>query len=330
MTAARLLAAGVVIAALLAQSLQTVLAQDASTYYTVMHPEQFKTDWAGFYRQADARTAAVRAQVRHTLDIPYGADVKQRLDIYYPDAKRDATQNPKRVQAPRARAPVFLFLHGGGFREGDRAQYGFVAKPFADHGVISVIASYRLTGGGFSYPAQRDDARLAVLWLYHHIARYGGDPERIYIGGHSSGAILAADLGVDLGWLEHEGVPKRVLRAIVPISAPYDLRTPANPVEPNVFWSGYTPSAQTRAEASPSLHILDPVAAALVVAGSTENEGYDDYVGSSKDFVAELAAHGVQAQFLSLPGAGHRDTVWALGDADSVLFPAVLRLINGP
>jgi acetyl esterase/lipase len=307
----------VLLAALLAHAAPGALAQDVSTYYTVMHPEQFKTDWTGFYRQADARTALVRSQLRHELDIPYGADIKQRLDIYFPDHLR-----PK--------APVFLFLHGGGFREGDRAQYGFVAKPFADHGVISVIASYRLTGGGFSYPAQRDDARLAVLWLYHHIARYGGDPERIYIGGHSSGAILAADLGVDLGWLEHEGVPKRVLRAIVPISAPYDLRTPANPVEPNVFWSGYTPSAQTRAEASPSLHILDPVAAALVVAGSTENEGYDDYVGSSKDFVAELAAHGVQAQFLSLPGAGHRDTVWALGDADSVLFPAVLRLINGP
>ncbi len=309
--------ARVLLAALLAHAAPGALAQDVSTYYTVMHPEQFKTDWTGFYRQADARTALVRSQLRHELDIPYGADIKQRLDIYFPDHLR-----PK--------APVFLFLHGGGFREGDRAQYGFVAKPFADHGVISVIASYRLTGGGFSYPAQRDDARLAVLWLYHHIARYGGDPERIYIGGHSSGAILAADLGVDLGWLEHEGVPKRVLRAIVPISAPYDLRTPANPVEPNVFWSGYTPSAQTRAEASPSLHILDPVAAALVVAGSTENEGYDDYVGSSKDFVAELAAHGVQAQFLSLPGAGHRDTVWALGDADSVLFPAVLRLINGP
>ena len=99
-------------------------------------------------------------------------------------------------------------------------------------------------------------------------------------------------------------------------------------MEPNVFWSGYTPSAQTRAEASPSLHILDPVAAALVVAGSTENEGYDDYVGSSEAFVARLAAHGTRARFLSLPGAGHRDTVWALGDENSELFRSVLRLIN--
>jgi len=308
--------ASVLMVALLAQAAQTVVAQDASTYYTVMHPEQFKTDWTGFYRQADARTAAVRSQLRHELDIPYAADVKQRLDIYFPDKRR-------------AKAPVFLFLHGGGFREGDRAQYGFVAKPFADRGVISVIASYRLTGGGFSYPAQRDDARLAVLWLYHNIARYGGDPERIYIGGHSSGAILAADLGVDRAWLEQAGAPKRLLRAIVPISGPYDLRTAANSVEPNVFWSAYTPTAESRVQASPSLHILDPVPAALVAAGSTENEGYDDYVGSSEAFVAQLAAHGTRARFLSLPGAGHRDTVWALGDEHSELFQAVLRLIRG-
>ncbi len=308
--------ARVLLAALLAHAAPGALAQDVSTYYTVMHPEQFKTDWTGFYRQADARTALVRSQLRHELDIPYGADIKQRLDIYFPDHLR-----PK--------APVFLFLHGGGFREGDRAQYGFVAKPFADHGVISVIASYRLTGGGFSYPAQRDDARLAVLWLYHNIARFGGDPERIYISGHSSGAILVADLGVDRGWLAQAGAPKRLLRAIVPISGPYDLRTAGNPVEPNVFWSGYTPTAELRAQASPSLHIQDPVPTALVVAGATENEGYDDYVGSSEAFVARLAAQGTRARFLSLPGAGHRDTVWALGDENSELFRSVLRLING-
>jgi len=299
----------------LPQAAQTALAQDASTYYTVMHPEQFKTDWTGFYRQADAATAAVRSQVRHVLDIPYGSDVKQRLDLYLP-AKT------------RAKAPVFLFLHGGGFREGDRAQYGFVAKPFADHGVVSAIASYRLTGSGFRYPAQRDDARLAVLWLYHNIARYGGDPEQIYIGGHSSGAILSADLGVNRAWLEQAGAPKRLLRAIVPISGPYDLRTAANPIEPNVFWSEYTPTAESRVEASPSLHIADPVPMALVVAGSQEIEGYDDYVGSSEAFVGQLRAQGTHAQFLSLPGAGHRETVWALGDERSALFQAVLRLIN--
>jgi acetyl esterase/lipase len=254
-------------------------------------------------------------QVRHELDISYGTNIKQRLDIYFP-------------AQTSANAPVYLFFHGGGFREGDRAQYGFVAKPFSEKGIISVVASYRLTGEGFKYPVQRDDARLAVAWLYKNIQRFGGDPRRIYIGGHSSGGILVADLGVDRRWMRGAGLPKEVVRAIIPVSAPYDLRTPGNAVEKTVFWSGYTPSAQLRRLASPSLHITDPVPAALVAAGAKEVDGYDNYVGSSEVFVRRLTAHGVQAKFMALPEAGHRESVLALGDEKSELSREIIRLIN--
>jgi acetyl esterase/lipase len=292
-------------------------AQDASQYYTVQHPEKFKTDWTGFYRQADASTAAVRSELPHKLDLQYGANVKQRLDLYFPK------------KAPSS-APVFLFLHGGGFREGDRAQYGFVAKPYALSGIIVAVASYRLTGDGFKYPSQREDAQLAVAWLYRNIKQYGGNPDRIFVGGHSSGAILAADIGGNRTWLARSGVPKHALRGIAPVSGPYDLRTPGRPSEENVFWSGYTPTPELRAQASPILHIADPVPAAVVAAGSAENEGYDDYVASSKDFVAKLLTHGTHAQFLSLDGAHHKDTVLALGDEKSELSQAIIQMINAP
>lgn len=231
-------------------------AQDASTYYTVQHPEQFKIDWGAFYRQADAKTAAVRAQLPHYLNLAYGQDVKQRLDLYLP------TKKP-------AHAPVFLFLHGGGFREGDRAQYGFVAKPFADHGVITAVASYRLTGDGFKYPDQPHDTQLAVEWLYRNIAKYGGDPDRLYVGGHSAGAILSADIGVDRAWLKSAGIPTRVLRGIAPISGPYDLRTAGRPGED----SAYAPTTELKEQASPLLHIVDPAPAAVIALGSAENLG---------------------------------------------------------
>jgi arylformamidase len=289
-------------------------AQDAATYYTVQHPEQFKTNWTAFYAQADAMTAAVRAKLKHELDVPYGTDVKQRLDLYFPPHAS-------------AHAPVFVFFHGGGFREGDRAQYGYVAKPLAAHGIITAVASYRLTGQGFKYPAQRDDARLAVRWVYRHIAHYGGDPRRIVIGGHSSGAIMVADLGMDRAWLGALGIPKQALRGIVPVSGPYDLRTLRHPDEPNVFWSGYAPTEAERAAASPLLHIGDPVRAALIAAGALEHEGYDDYVSSSQAFGAALESHGVHVQVMTLPNAGHRDTAFALGDADSELSRAVLKFI---
>ena len=303
--------------ALVLAATTTAHAQDASQYYTVQHPEQFKTDWTGFYRQADASTAAVRSELPHKLDLQYGANVKQRLDLYFPK------------KAPVG-APVFLFLHGGGFREGDRAQYGFVARPYALSGIIVAVASYRLTGEGFKYPSQVEDAELAVEWLYRNIRRYGGNPEHIFVGGHSSGAILSADIAVDRSWLARAGIPKQALRGIAPVSGPYDLRTPGHPSEEKVFWSGYVPTPELRAQASPVLHIVDPPAAAVVAAGSTENEGYDNYVASSKEFVAKLLAHGTRAQFLLLSGAGHKDTVLALGDEKSELSQALIQMINAP
>jgi arylformamidase len=290
-------------------------AQDASTYYTVQHPEQFKIDWGAFYRQADAKTAAVRAQLPHYLNLAYGQDVKQRLDLYLP------TKKP-------AHAPVFLFLHGGGFREGDRAQYGFVAKPFADHGVITAVASYRLTGDGFKYPDQPHDTQLAVEWLYRNIAKYGGDPDRLYVGGHSAGAILSAEIGVDRAWLKSAGIPTRVLRGIAPVSGPYDLRTPGRPGED----SAYAPTPELKEQASPLLHIVDPAPAAVVALGSAENLGSakqsDMVMDSSKAFAAKLQAAGVKTQLLILDGKDHRGTVTALGDEDSELFKAVIQMIT--
>jgi acetyl esterase/lipase len=308
------LTAGVAVTASLF-STQPTVAQDASTYYTVQHPEQFKTDWAGFYRQADAATAAVRATTRHTLDLPYGSDVKQRLDLYFPATTTSA-------------APVFLFFHGGGFREGDRAQYGFIAKSFTAHGIIAAVASYRLTGAGFIYPAQRDDAAQAMIWVYKNIGRLGGDPGRIYLGGHSSGAIMVAELGADRTWLRKASIAPRALRGIVAVSAPYDLRTPEEPEAKEVFWSGYVPTARLRGIASPMLHIVDPVPVFYVVAGANENRGYDDYASSSRMFVDRLRGRGVKARVLIVPGAGHRDTVQGLGDDHSELFKGVLEMIN--
>lgn len=294
------------LACLLSATIQQASAQDASRYYTVQHPEQFKIDWGSFYKQADAMTAAVRAEFPHQLDLPYGTNVKQRLDLYLPKNKAN-------------NAPVFLFLHGGGFREGDRAQYGFVAKPFAEQGVITAVASYRLTGDGFKYPDQPQDARHAFVWLYKHIAQYGGDPHRIYVGGHSAGAILSADIGVNRHWMKAAGIPEKAFRGMIPISGPYDLRTPGRKGEGDI----YAATATLQAAASPLLHITDPVPASIIAVGSTEA-----YVTSSEELANKLTAAGAQATFLSLEGEDHRDTVHDLGDSNSVLAKAVLKMIH--
>jgi acetyl esterase/lipase len=281
-------------------------AQDMSEYYTVMHPDEFEIDWTSFYKTMAKRTADLRERFPHRLDLPYGDNPKQRLDLYLPRGEVSG-------------APVFLFLHGGGFREGDRAQYGAVAEPFIERGIITAVASYRLTGEGFHYPDQPEDVKAAIKWLYDNVRKYGGDPDSLYVGGHSAGAILTADIGVDRSWMADAGIPAAALKGIVPISAPYDMRMSGRPGEQNA----YAPTSELAERASPILHIGDAAPKAIVSVGTTEA-----YQASSQELAERLDAAGSDVEYLPLNGQDHKDTALSLADPDTELFQAVLRMIT--
>lgn len=285
-----------------------VNAQDMHQYYTVSHPDEFDIDWAGFYSRMNEYTARVRDEYPHYLDLAYGTDPKQRLDIYLPKGKV-------------ANAPVFLFVHGGGFREGDKAHYGSVAEPFVKRGVITVATSYRLTGNGAHYPDQPDDIKNAVKWIFDNIEQYGGSPDNIFVAGHSAGAVLTADIGVSRAWLTEMGMPKGILKGIAPISGPYDIRVKRRPGQ----LDAYAPTPEHRVQASPVLKINDPAPAALVATGSEE-----EYVQPSLDFADALKAAGVDARYLLLEGEDHADTALLLADENSELCKRVIKMILGP
>ena len=272
------------------------------------HPDQFTIDWTGFYRAAERRTALTRSAFPHQLVIPYGPDPKQRLDLYLPSSP-----------AP-AGAPVFVFLHGGGFREGDRAQYGFVARPFLEHGIVTAVASYRLAEQGARYPDQPQDARRILQWLHRNVQRHGGNPDVLYLGGHSAGAILAADLGVDRAWMDGLGIPRQALRGIVAISGRYDLSVGGRPGERDL----YAPTPEAKRLASPVHRIKDPVPCALVALGAREPERLED----SRRFAAQLGAAGVTAKLFVIDGADHAQAVERLADPASELFHESLSTLD--
>jgi arylformamidase len=292
---------------LLTLSPTPICAQDMSKYYTVEHPDEFEIDWTSFYHLMNQKTAQTRKELPHHLDLAYGSDPKQNLDLYLPKDARFSS------------APVFLFLHGGGFREGDRAHYGAIAAPFAKHGMITAVVGYRLTVDGFHYPDQPNDARGAIKWIYENISQYGGDPESIYVGGHSAGAIISADIGVNRKWMTEAGLPKAILKGIVPVSGPYDLRGRGRPGEAYA----YAPSTELLEKASPVLHVSDPAPQALVVVGSKEK-----YQQSSLELVEQLQANGSDAQYLLLDEQDHKDTALSIAQEDGEIFQAVLKMMK--
>ena len=278
-------------------------AQDPSTYYTVMHPSEFTIDWKTFYEKGDQMTADTRQELPNHLAIPYGSDPKQKLDLYQPKEKTTG-------------APIFIFLHGGGMREGDRAQYGWVARPFARHGIVTIVASYRLTPA-FTYPAQPEDVRQMIAWAYRNADKYGADRNRIYVGGHSAGAILSAFVAVDRDWQAPMGLPKDVVKGFVPVSGSYDLTVPGTVSE-------YVPDPAKRAEASALPNVDPSPPPAIIAVGSPERQ-----VGPSRALADRLRERGGRVELIVLDGMEHHQTALAVGDENSALCRAMLGLMTG-
>lgn len=277
---------------------------DISHYYTVQHPDQFAINWTDFYRAAITRTRALREQVRSELGVSYGPDPKQKLDVYLP-------------AHPDGSAPIMVFAHGGGFVEGDGSLYGFVAQPYVARGVIVVVASYRLASAGFHYPAQANDIREATVWAWNHAARLGGDPDRLHLAGHSAGALLAADLGVNRRWMTREGMPAGALRGVIAISAGYDLVRYRRYPE-------YVPTLTLRYAASPVFQVDNPTPAFLIAAGGDETV----FGEPSQVFADVLRANDVNVLTEFTPGRDHCSIVEDFANDDSALCRKVLKLIG--
>ena len=143
--------------------------------------------------------------------IAYGDAPRQRLDVYSP-----------RAQAAQSPAPVVVFFYGGRWQEGERASYLFVAESLTAQGFVVVVPDYRVYPA-VQYPGFLEDGARAVAWTQREIARFGGDPKRVFLMGHSAGAHIAAMLAYDEEFLAREGLKRSDLRGVIGLAGPYDF-----------------------------------------------------------------------------------------------------------
>lgn len=149
-------------------------------------------------------------QARTSGPIAYGGNREQVVVVTTPT---------KSAPGPR---PVVLFIHGGSWSHGHAPDYTYVGRNLASEGYIGVSAGYRLVPGG-EYPAMLEDGAAAVRWAVDNIARFGGDPSRIYLMGHSAGAYNAVMLALDRRWLDKAGVAQSSIRGAIGLAGPYDF-----------------------------------------------------------------------------------------------------------
>lgn len=148
---------------------------------------------------------------RVTRDIPYAqpANERQMLDVYAP--------------ATGSNLPVALWIHGGGWMRGGKNEVDRKPVAFVEKGFVFVAINYRFIPAVDMGAIIRDAAK-SVGWVHANIARYGGDPTRIFVLGHSAGAQLAALLCTDSRYIEAEGVPRTSIKGCVPVDGDtYDV-----------------------------------------------------------------------------------------------------------
>ena len=233
-------------------------------------------------------------------DVPYAGKESgplQVLDLHLPDEKR---------AKPR---PVFILIHGGGWRTGDKSNSGF-AEPktswLLEAGYIVASINYRLSPA-VQHPAHVEDTCKAIAWVQKHISKSGGDPARIHLLGHSAGAHLAALAAVDTTRLKAAGADPAGIKGVVLLDgAGYDipLQYPSlreGSVMQKMYRDAFSADPAKQKEASP-VHKVGSKPPPFLILHVARRA---DSARQSQLLAEALRKHGGKAEVVAIPGKNH-------------------------
>lgn len=246
---------------------------------------------------------AVRARYKFETKA-YGGGEDEKLDIFAPVKG-----------APAGGAPIHMFIHGGAWRGGRKEMYSFPAPTFVESGAVFVAI-------GFSsipkvrLPDMAHQVRSAIAWTYKNAKSFGGDPERLFVSGHSSGGHLCG-VALVTDWSRY-GVPANAVKGGLAVSGMYEL----DPVMLSAR-SSYVKISDEEKAALSALRHLDRVACPAAFAyGDGESP---EFKRQSRDMAAALKAKGKPSELIEVKGVNHFEIIETLGRPDGALGKVALR-----
>ena len=245
---------------------------------------------------------AVRARLGAPRRYSYGPTAIEALDLY---------------TTSRANAPINIFIHGGAWRGGVAKDFGYPAELFVHAGAHYVVPDFiNVLEANGSLMAMAEQVRRAVAWVYRNAQTFGGDQNRIYVSGHSSGGHLAG-VALVTDWRKEFNLPSDIVKGGLCCSGLFDLK----PVRLS-FRSSYVKFTDEVEQAlSPQRH-LDKLNAPLVVAyGTLETP---EFQRQSRDFAGAVKAAGRPVQLLVGEGYNHFEIPETLANPYGLLGRAAL------
>jgi arylformamidase len=199
-------------------------------------------------------SAATRTKLAVKPDVAYGLQATERLDIF---------------PAERAPAPIYVFLHGGYWQSLDKSDYSFIAEGMVPNGVMTVVPNFALAPHHGMDEIVRQN-RSVIDWLWRHAREFGGDPSRIYVGGHSAGGHLATML-LATEWPSFApGLPEKLVKGACAISALFDME----PIRLSYLNDTLGMSKEVSERNNPLLQRYPVAAPLMIVLGDDESEEY--------------------------------------------------------
>ena len=263
--------------------------------------------WAPNREHVGKRRRLASERVRACLGLPervsYGATEVEKLDIY-----RTRSTN----------APIHIFIHGGAWRGGLAEEFAFPAEMFIAAGAHYVVPDFVwVQDAGGSLTPMAEQVRRAIAWVYTHAASFGGDRNRLYISGHSSGAHLAG-VALITDWQKEFGLQPEIIKGALLISGMYDLK----PVRLSAR-SNYVKFDDAMEQALSTQRHLDKLNTPVIIAyGTLETP---EFQRQSRDFAAALKAAGKAVQLIVGEGFNHFEMPETLGNPFGLAGRAALQ-----
>jgi acetyl esterase/lipase len=274
---------------------------------------------------------------------------RHQIDLYLPKGKKDC--------------PVVVLVHGGAWIVGDNRHYGLnasVGEFLASQGIAAALPNYRLSPG-VKHPEHVKDVARAVAWVRGHIAEYGGNPDRLFLAGHSAGGHLVSLLATDEQYLKAEGMTHADIKGVISVSGVYRIPSgklalslggdsergfrldevtplrggggawsnlPALPgvgMNINFFGPAFGNEPEVREQASPINHVRTFLPPFLIITAEKDLPTLTEPAG---EFHRALLSKGNESEFLHVKKRNHNSVMFSAVSVDDPVAEAMLRFVR--